>query len=63
LHGLAHVNGRDVLRTSPAELSTDVGLVFQSPDQQLFNMTVADEIAFGLEGLALPPDEIERRIA
>lgn len=63
LQGTARVNGRDVLQTPPADMSTDVGLVFQSPDQQLFNMTVADEIAFGLEGLALPPDEIERRIA
>nr|WP_290667342.1 energy-coupling factor transporter ATPase [Ardenticatena sp.] len=63
LHGLVHVNGRDVSQTSPADMSADVGLVFQSPDQQLFNMTVADEIAFGLEGLALPPEEIECRIA
>ncbi|RME11683.1 MAG: ATP-binding cassette domain-containing protein [Ardenticatenia bacterium] len=63
LQGVARVNGRDVAHTPPAQMSTDVGLVFQSPDQQLFNMTVADEIAFGLEGLALPPNEIERRLA
>jgi energy-coupling factor transporter ATP-binding protein EcfA2 len=40
-----------------------VGLVFQQPERQLFNMTVAEEIAFGLEGRALPPQQIGQRVA
>ncbi|MGD2144159.1 MAG: ATP-binding cassette domain-containing protein [Anaerolineae bacterium] len=45
------------------ELSQKVALVFQDPDSQLFNPTVMDEVAFGLESLALPPDVIETRVA
>ena len=38
-----------------------MGLLFQQSDQQLFNMSVEDEITFGLEGLALPVAEIAER--
>jgi len=37
-------------------------LVLQNPDSQLFNMTVEEEVAFGLENLALDPNEIGRRV-
>src|SRR5690242_18123154 len=39
-----------------------IGLVFQNPDDQLVANTVIDEIAFGLEKLALPRAEIEERV-
>ena len=39
-----------------------VGMVFQNPDDQLVGTTVADELAFGLENLALASDEIQRRV-
>ena len=39
-----------------------VGMVLQSPDDQLVATTVADELAFGLENLALASDEIHRRV-
>ena len=39
-----------------------VGMVFQSPDDQLVGTTVADELAFGLENLALSSDEIRHRV-
>lgn len=48
--------------TPVAKLSTIVGLVLQNPESQLFNMTVEDEIAFGLENLGLDRNEIMRRI-
>ncbi len=38
-----------------AELAQKVGLVFQEPETQLFNMTAEMEIAFGLENLGLSP--------
>jgi energy-coupling factor transporter ATP-binding protein EcfA2 len=47
----------------PGEMSRQVGLVFQDPESQLFNMTVEDEVAFGLESLGLSPMEMEERIA
>ena len=40
-----------------------VALVFQSPDVQLFNPTVFDEVAFGPLQLRWPKDEIRRRVA
>ncbi len=39
-----------------------VGMVFQYPEQQLFEETVAADIAFGPRNLELPEDEIERRV-
>ena len=45
-----------------AAIRQRVGMVFQNPDDQLVATTVADELAFGLENLALDPDEIGRRV-
>ena len=39
-----------------------VGMVFQNPDNQLVASTVEEDIAFGPENQALPPDEIRRRV-
>ena len=39
-----------------------VGMVFQYPEQQLFEETVAADIAFGPKNLELPDEEIERRV-
>ena len=47
------------LQSSP---SLRAGLVLQSPDDQICTTSVEAEVAFGLENLALPPDEIGRRI-
>ncbi len=63
LRGRVWVDGLDAVATPAARLSTHIGLVFQEPERQLFNMTVADEVAFGLEGLGLPPDAIRARMA
>ncbi|WP_297480105.1 ATP-binding cassette domain-containing protein [Thermococcus sp.] len=48
--------------TPVPKLSTLVGLVLQNPESQLFNMTVEDEVAFALENLSLPREEIARRV-
>lgn len=61
--GSVRVAGREAGETGPGELSQTVGLVFQDPESQFFSMTVEDEVAFGPESLALPPDEVERRVA
>ncbi len=39
------------------------GMIFQNPDNQLVATTVEEDIAFGLENLALPPAEIRRKVA
>ncbi|MFT5193542.1 MAG: energy-coupling factor transporter ATP-binding protein EcfA2 [Cellvibrionaceae bacterium] len=56
------INSLNSKQQTVADLSQTVGLVFQRPETQLFNMTVEAEIAFGLETLGLPPAEIEQRI-
>jgi len=44
-------------------LPTQVGIVFQNSDDQIFNATVFDDVAFGPLNLALPPDEVRKRVA
>jgi energy-coupling factor transport system ATP-binding protein len=52
-----------VVADSPVHLLTQqTGLVFQDPESQFCTLTVEDEIAFGLENLQLPPEEIEDSI-
>jgi energy-coupling factor transporter ATP-binding protein EcfA2 len=55
--------GRDTRTFSTPEAASEVGLVLQSPDDQICTSTVEAELAFGLENLNLPVDEIRRRIA
>lgn len=45
------------------EIRRYVGMVFQNPDNQIVATTVEEDVAFGLENLALPPDVIRRRVA
>ncbi len=52
----------DTRETPVSRISSLVGLVLQNPDSQLFNMTVEEEVAFGLENLGLDPNEIWRRV-
>ncbi|GIW78627.1 MAG: putative ABC transporter ATP-binding protein [Gemmatales bacterium] len=45
------------------QLPRHLGIVFQNSDDQLFNATVFDDVAFGPLNLGLPPDEVRRRVA
>jgi energy-coupling factor transporter ATP-binding protein EcfA2 len=62
--GSLQVAGNDVLKTPLGELAGQVGLVFQNPFNQISGarFSVRDEIAFGLENLGLPREEIARRV-
>ncbi len=44
------------------QLRFDVGMVFQYPEYQLFEDTVAKDIAFGPKNMKLDKDEIDRRV-
>ena len=62
LHGDVRVAGKSTAEQSVAGLFERVGMVFQNPETQLFNSSVAREIAFGLESLGLPRADIQERI-
>jgi energy-coupling factor transporter ATP-binding protein EcfA2 len=72
LAGLAGVLGGDEDGDSEGELLVDgrapasqrgrVGLVLQDPDSQVVLARVGDDVAFGCENLAVPRDEIWRRV-
>ncbi|MFO8090805.1 MAG: ABC transporter ATP-binding protein [Desulfatiglandaceae bacterium] len=62
LEGSVKVSGLDTAFHPPAELFSHAGLVLQNSDAQLFNATVEDELAFGLESLGMAPEEISRRV-
>jgi energy-coupling factor transport system ATP-binding protein len=61
--GAVRLFGRDTLVSTPAELAATIGFVQQSPDDQICTTTVETELAFGLENLNVPADEIGRLIA
>jgi energy-coupling factor transport system ATP-binding protein len=60
--GEIYVNGVNTKKASVAELSRDVGLVFQNPDHQLFCETVEEEIACGLKNFGFNKDTISERV-
>ena len=62
--GTVFVTGKD-LGAKDVKLSDvrrEVGLVFQYPEYQLFEETVAKDIAFGPENLKLEPKEVDLRV-
>lgn len=40
-----------------------VGMVFQNPDNQFVGSTVQDDVAFGLENIGVPREEMHERVA
>ncbi len=44
------------------DIRSTVGMVFQNPDNQIVATIVEEDVAFGPENLALPHDEIVRRV-
>lgn len=63
MQGTVELMGLDTRRATSAELARTVGLVLQAPDDQICTTSVAAEVAFGLENLAVPAIEIGGRIA
>lgn len=61
--GTLRVDGRDPTATPVREMARTVGVVFDDPEAQVSQSTVAEEVAFGLENLGIAPDEMDDRIA
>lgn len=60
--GVVRLDGRDLAGLRLPEIAGLVGFVFQRPENQLFNLTVEEDIAFGPENLCLPANEIRSRL-
>jgi len=61
LTGQVRLAGKDTTDLSLAEISHHVGTLLQDPERQILGSRVLNEVAFGLENLGLPRDEIRRR--
>ena len=61
-HGSVRVAGMAVGKDTIRRVRSEVGLVFQDPDDQLFSPTVFDDVAFGPLHMGLPADEVHRRV-
>jgi energy-coupling factor transporter ATPase len=62
LQGQLQVAGLNVKETPIHELALHVGLVFQNPENQLFALSVEKDVAFGLENLGIPRNEMQKRV-
>ncbi len=61
--GKVYVSGMDTTDdTALLDIRRTVGMVFQNPDNQIVANVVEEDVAFALENLGVPSDEIRRRV-
>ena len=62
--GTVKIDGEDINKDkiSRRDVKRRVGLVFQYPEYQLFEETVAEDIAFGPKNMKLSKEEIDERV-
>lgn len=56
------LDGEDIRRLSPRQIYGKMGLVFQSPDDQLFAHSVFEDVAFGPRNMGLGEQEVASRV-
>lgn len=61
MSGRVLVHGEDIAKWPLSRISQEIGTVLQDPERQILGTKVLNEIAFGLENLALPRPEIISR--
>ena len=61
--GKVYVEGMDTADDDKLyDIRQTVGMVFQSPDNQIVATVVEEDVAFALENLGVPPEEMRRRV-
>lgn len=61
--GTVYVGGIDTkIEERLFDIRQTVGMVFQNPDNQIVATIVEEDVAFALENLGVPPEEIRRRV-
>ncbi|AMV63715.1 ATPase component of general energizing module of ECF transporter [Pediococcus damnosus] len=56
------VDGTKLTEQSVWTVRSNIGMIFQNPDNQFVGATVEDDVAFGLENMAVPHDEMQARV-
>jgi energy-coupling factor transporter ATPase len=62
IKGEITVAGMDTRKHQTHAMAKNVGLVFQNPENQLFALSVEKDVAFGLENLGLPREEMRKKV-
>jgi energy-coupling factor transporter ATPase len=62
LKGEITVAGMDTIKQQTHAMAKSVGLVFQNPENQLFALSIEKDVAFGLENIGLPREEMRKRV-
>ncbi len=62
MKGTIRVAGLNITEQPIFELAKHVGLVFQNPENQLFALSVEKDVAFGLENLGVPREEMRKKV-
>ena len=61
--GKVYVDGIDTADEDKLlDIRRTVGMVFQNPDNQIVATVVEEDVAFALENLGVPPEEMRRRV-
>ena len=60
--GEIYIDGQLLTEETVYEARRKVGMVFQNPDNQFVGTTVEDDIAFGLENIGMPREEMIQKI-
>ncbi|MBR7553869.1 energy-coupling factor ABC transporter ATP-binding protein [Allobacillus sp. GCM10007491] len=61
--GTISVDGLSLSEDTYWEIRKKVGMVFQNPENQFVGTTVMDDVAFGLENLGVPREEMVKRVS
>ncbi len=56
------LDDKDTSDMTTAQISRKVGYVFQNPNDQIFNSTVYDEVAFSLRAMKVEENELDKRV-
>ncbi|RKQ33927.1 energy-coupling factor transporter ATPase [Oceanobacillus halophilus] len=60
--GSVHINGIKLDEDSKWKLRSQIGLIFQNPENQFIGTTVKDDVAFALENMNMAYDEMKVRV-
>ena len=60
--GVVKVNGLEVNKKNLAKIRSLVGMVFQNPDDQLFSLTVEEDVAFGPTYQGCDPKTVAEKV-